>query len=73
MDEFNSIEVCIDYKDDQPVYKTFEGWKSSTEGITEFENLPFNAQEYINFIEDFVGCNISIVSTGPSRDQTIHR
>ena len=73
MDEFNSIEVCIDYQGDQPVYKTFEGWKSSTEGITEFENLPLKAQEYINFIEDFVGCNISIVSTGPSRDQTIHR
>ena len=73
MDEFNSIEVCIDYQGDQPVYKTFEGWKSSTEGITEFKNLPLKAQEYINFIEDFVGCNISIVSTGPSRDQTIHR
>ena len=73
MDEFNSIEACINYKDGEPVYKTFEGWKSSTEGITEFENLPLKAQEYINFIEDFVGCNISIVSTGPSRDQTIHR
>ena len=73
MDEFNSIEVCIDYQGDQPVYKTFEGWKSSTEGITKFKNLPLKAQEYINFIEDFVGCNISIVSTGPSRDQTIHR
>jgi adenylosuccinate synthase len=73
MDEFNSIEACINYKDGEPVYKTFEGWKSSTEGITEFENLPLKAQEYINFIEDFVGCNITIVSTGPSRDQTIHR
>ena len=73
MDEFNSIEVCIDYQGDQPVYKTFEGWKSSTEGVTEFKNLPLKAQEYINFIEDFVGCNISIVSTGPARDQTIHR
>ena len=73
MDEFNSIEVCIDYQGDQPVYKTFEGWKSSTEGVTEFKNLPLKAQEYINFIEDFVGCNISIISTGPSRDQTIHR
>ena len=73
MDEFNSIEACINYKDGEPVYKTFEGWKSSTEGITEFENLPLKAQEYINFIEDFVGCNISIVSTGPSRDQTIYR
>jgi adenylosuccinate synthase len=73
MDEFNLIEVCIDYKDNQPVYKTFEGWRSSTEGITNFENLPLKAQEYINFIENFVGCNVSIISTGPSRDQTIYR
>ena len=51
MDEFNLIEVCIDYK----------------------ENLPLKAQEYINFIENFVGCNVSIISTGPSRDQTIYR
>ena len=47
MDEFNSIEVCIDYQGGQPVYKTFEGWESSTEGITEFKNLPLKAQEYI--------------------------
>ena len=73
MDDFELIEVCIDYEDDKPVYKTFEGWKSSTEGVTKFENLPIKAQEYINFIEDFVGCNISIVSTGPSREETIHR
>ena len=37
MDEFKSIEVCIDYEDDKPVYITFEGWKSSTEGITKFK------------------------------------
>jgi adenylosuccinate synthase len=73
MDEFASIDVCIDYDDDNPVYKTFDGWQSSTLGTTVFEDLPIKAQEYINFIEDFVGCSISFVSTGPSRDQTIHR
>ena len=41
--------------------------------LLNLKTLPLKAQEYINFIEDFVGCNISIVSTGPSRDQTIHR
>jgi adenylosuccinate synthase len=73
MDEFASIDVCIDYDDDNPVYKTFDGWQSSTLGTTVFEDLPIKAQEYINFIEDFVGCSISFVSTGPSRNQTIHR
>ena len=73
MDEFTSISVCIDYEDNNPIYKTFEGWQSSTEGATEFDSLPSKAQEYINFIEDFVGCSISFVSTGPNRDQTILR
>ena len=73
MDEFASIDVCIDYDNSNPVYKTFNGWQSSTVGTTVFEDLPIKAQEYVNFIEDFVGCSISFVSTGPSRDQTIHR
>jgi len=73
MDEFKSIEVCVDYKDNAPVYKTFDGWESSSEGVTEFSKLPIKAQEYINFIEDFIECSITIISTGPSRDQTITR
>lgn len=73
MDEFSEIKVCVEYENEEPVYKTFRGWDSSTVGISAFENLPIQAQEYINFIEDFVGCRISYVSTGPSRNQTIHR
>ena len=73
MDEFKSIEVCVDYKDNAPVFKTFDGWESSSEGVTDFSKLPIKAQEYINFIEDFIECSITIISTGPSRDQTITR
>ena len=73
MDEFSEIKVCVEYENEKPVYKTFRGWDSSTVGISKFEDLPIQAQEYINFIEDFVGCRISYVSTGPSRNQTIHR
>ena len=73
MDEFKSIEVCVDYEDNAPVYKTFDGWESSSEGVTEFSKLPIKAQEYINFIQDFIECSITIISTGPSRDQTITR
>ena len=73
MDDFSEIKVCVEYQNEEPVYKTFRGWDSSTVGISAFEDLPIQAQEYINFIEDFVGCRISYVSTGPSRNQTIHR
>ena len=73
MDEFKTIEVCVDYIDDKPVYKSFEGWQTDTVGTTNFEDLPTKAQEYVNFIEKFVECTISYISTGPSRDQTILR
>ena len=73
MDELKEINVCIDYSDSQPVYKTFDGWLSSTEGITNYIDLPNEAKEYIEFIENFTECKASIISTGPSRDQTISR
>ena len=73
LDSFNSIDVCIEYDNrGDPVYKNFPGWMSKTEGINDFNNLPENAKSYINFIEDFIGCKASIVSTGPSREQTIY-
>ncbi|MCI0348426.1 MAG: adenylosuccinate synthase [Acidobacteriales bacterium] len=53
------------------VYHTMAGWQKSTAGITEFEKLPKNAREYLNFIERESGARIGMVSTGPDRDQTI--
>jgi adenylosuccinate synthase len=73
MDELKEIHVCNAYKDDEPVYKVFEGWLTSTEGITKYSELPDNAKKYIEYIENFTECNASIISTGPSRDQTINR
>ena len=73
MDELKEIYVCNAYKDDEPIYKVFEGWLTSTEGITEYSELPENAKKYIEYIENFTECNASIISTGPSRDQTINR
>ena len=73
MDELKEILVCNAYKDDEPVYKVFEGWLTSTEGITKYSELPDNAKKYIEYIENFTECNASIISTGPSRNQTINR
>ncbi len=73
LDEMETINVCIESKNDKPVYKKFPGWLSSTEGTTVYSELPDNAKKYIEFIEDFTGCKATIVSTGPSRDQTILR
>ena len=64
---------CIAYENDEPVYKEFEGWLTSTKGITEYDKLPKNAKSYIQFIENFTNIAASIISTGPSREQTILR
>ena len=55
----------------KPIYKTFPGWKQSTNGIKNIDELPENAKKYIFAIEDFIGTKISSISTSPERDDTI--
>tara|TARA_B100001250_G_scaffold407705_1_gene428896 strand:+ start:724 stop:2016 length:1293 start_codon:yes stop_codon:yes gene_type:complete len=55
----------------KPVYKTFEGWKSSTAGIKKFDELPKNAKTYINELQNFIETKISCISTSPERNDTI--
>jgi adenylosuccinate synthase len=55
----------------QPVYRTFPGWRQSTEGIAEFDQLPEAAQRYLRFLEAESGAKVGMVSTGPDRDQTL--
>ncbi len=55
----------------KPVFKSFKGWKKSTNGIKNIDELPQEAKDYIYAIEDFVGTKISSVSTSPERDDTI--
>ena len=55
----------------KPVYRTFPGWKTSTNGIKNMDALPENAKNYIYAVEDFIGAKVSSVSTSPERDDTI--
>ena len=55
----------------KPIYKTFPGWKKSTKGIKNMEELPDNAKKYIYAIEDFIETRISSISTSPEREDTI--
>ena len=55
----------------RPVYQTLPGWKQPTFGITRYEALPKLARDYIEFVSAELGLEVSIVSTGPGRDQTI--
>ncbi len=55
----------------KPIYKVLKGWESETLGVTEFNDLPPLAQDYVRFLSDEVGVEIGLISTGPERDQTI--
>ena len=55
----------------KPIYQTFPGWKSSTQGIRNIEELPEKAKKYIHALEDFIGCKVSSISTSPEREDTI--
>ena len=55
----------------KPIYKTFPGWKTKTQGIRHMKDLPENAKKYIYALEDFIGAKISSISTSPERDDTI--
>ena len=55
----------------KPIYQTFPGWKTSTQGIKNIDALPKEAKNYIHAIEDFIGAKISSISTSPKREDTI--
>jgi adenylosuccinate synthase len=57
----------------QPVTRKFPGWKESLADGKDYGSLPENARRYIEFIENYVGVPVSIVSTGYQREQTIVR
>jgi adenylosuccinate synthase len=61
------------FGDCQAVYEEHPGWKESSAGITRYEDLPRNAQTYLDRLQALVGVPISIISTGPEREHTIIR
>lgn len=55
----------------RPIYKSFPGWKTSTQGVRNINELPEKARNYIFAVEDFIGAKISSISTSPEREDTI--
>ena len=71
LDTFKEIQVCVNYKDNKPIYKKYKGWEQSIKDVKEFEDLPENAKIYIHDIEEFLDVPIDIVSNGPGREENI--
>jgi len=57
----------------QPVYECLPGWRSTTFGLSSWQELPARAKDYLAFLESHIGVEVGCVSTGPERTQTIVR
>ena len=85
----DEIPVCVGYDIDgevtdefpvtyklekaKPVIEKLPGWKCDIRGIRNYEELPENCRNYIEFVEKHIGFPITMVSNGPSRDDIIYR
>ncbi len=85
----DEIPVCVGYEIDgevitdfpttarlekaKPVLKTLPGWKCDIRGIKNYEDLPQNCRNYVEFIEEQIGYPITMVSNGPGREDIIYR
>jgi len=54
-----------------PLYKKVRGWKKSIHGMEDFSSLPQAIKDYLKIIEEAVGVEIVIISTGMERRETI--
>ena len=85
----DEIPVCVGYEIDgkvttdfpvthllekaKPVLEVLPGWKCDIRGIRNYEELPENCRNYIEFIEKRIGYPITMISNGPGRENIIYR
>lgn len=56
-----------------PIYETVPGWDEEITEVSDFNDLPLNAQNYICRVEEMTGRPVTIIGVGPKRNQTIFR
>ncbi|TET25783.1 MAG: adenylosuccinate synthase [Dehalococcoidia bacterium] len=62
-----ALEKC------QPIYKELPGWQATISHIRKYQQLPAEARQYVDRLEEIVSCPVSIISVGRGRGQTIFR
>lgn len=73
LDQFEKIKVCVEYKNNKPVYKTFDGWMTNITKIKKYDELPEKTKIYITTIEEYLEVPVDIISNGPGREQNIFK
>jgi adenylosuccinate synthase len=57
----------------KPVYKMFPGWRCDISKVRKYSDLPDSAKRYVEFIEEFIGIPVKMISNGPKREDIILR
>lgn len=87
LDSFEELQVCTAYNangknteevpyqmtgiDLKPVYKSFKGWKTDSTALKVEKELPAAMQQYVQFINQYLGVEVNYISNGPGRDQIV--
>jgi adenylosuccinate synthase len=66
-------ESTADFARCKPIYEDVPGWTEDITEVKDYDDLPENARDYVEKLEDLLGVEISAVSVGPGREQTIFR
>ena len=55
----------------KPVFEDMPGWDMPTASVRRYRDLPTEARNYVDRIQELIGCPVDVISTGPHRDETI--
>ena len=70
--QYDTVPASLkDYAAAKPVYKVFKGWDEDISTVSRFEDLPAACQEYVKFIEEYIGTKVALVSVSPEREGNI--
>jgi adenylosuccinate synthase len=89
LNDFETIEACTEYDvngnksrqlpfdlcntDVKPVYHKLCGWKTDLRAFNAYEDLPETFLGYLNFLEEYLGVDITMISTGPEREKLLFK
>ncbi len=89
LNDFEVIEACTDYTINgkttreipydlanttiDPVYHKLCGWKSDLRNFNNYDDLPETFLGYLSFVEEYLGTEVSMISTGPERERLVFK
>lgn len=69
--ETNSVPFRMDRMMIEPLYKSFEGWKTDISKVSSYDAMPAQMNTYIDYLNDFLKVPVKYISNGPGREQLV--